>query len=106
MLGSVRNNKKHHGREGSYHYQDFHAIQVHQIYNADTDLTFEGNIARVLLYKEMCIPENVKAVWWEQMKNYVRKKMDERHPNCGAAIKKSILSKYKMALSGHNSSFF
>jgi len=41
--------------------------------NADTDLTFEGNIAKVL-YKEMHIPENFKAVWWEQMKNHVRKK--------------------------------
>jgi len=40
--------------------------------NADTDLTFEGNIAKVL-YKEMHIPENFKAVWWEQMKNHVRK---------------------------------
>jgi len=73
--------------------------------NADTDLTFEGNIAKVL-YKEMRIPENFKAVWWEQMKNPVRKKMDERHSNCGAAIKKSILSKYKMVLFVHNSPFF
>jgi len=40
-------------------------------------LIFEGNIAKVL-YKEMHIPDNFKAVWWEQMKNHVRKKMDER----------------------------
>jgi len=45
--------------------------------NTDTDLTFEGNIAKIL-YKEMCIPDNFKAVWWEQIKNHVRKKMDER----------------------------
>jgi len=64
--------------------------------NADTDLTFEGNIAKVL-YKEMHIPDAFKAVWWEQMKNHARKKMDEKHSNCGAAIKKSILSKYSMA---------
>jgi len=60
--------------------------------NADTDLCFEGNIARVL-YKEMKIPENYRAIWWEQMKIHVRKKMDERRSNCGASIKKSILSK-------------
>jgi len=45
--------------------------------NTDTDLTFEGNIAKVL-YKEMHIPDNFKAVWGDQMKNHVRKKMDER----------------------------
>jgi len=64
--------------------------------NADTDLTFEGNIAKVL-YKEMRIPDAFKAVWWEQMKHHARKKMDEKRSNCGAAIKKSILSKYSMA---------
>jgi len=35
----------------------------------------------------MCIPEPFKAVWWEQMNMHVRKKMDERHSNCGPAIK-------------------
>ena len=40
--------------------------------NADVDLTFEGNIAKIL-YKEMRIPEPFKAVWWEQMKIHVRK---------------------------------
>jgi len=54
--------------------------------NADRDLTFEGGIARVL-YKEMKIPEAYKAIWWEQMKAHVRKKMDERRSNCVAAIK-------------------
>jgi len=54
--------------------------------NADTDLSFEGNIAKVL-YKEMKIAETYKAIWWEQMKPHVRKKMDERRSNCGAAIK-------------------
>jgi len=43
--------------------------------NADLDLTFEGNIAKIL-YKQMQIPDAFKAVWWEQMKAYVRKKMD------------------------------
>jgi len=51
-------------------------------------LTFEGNITKIL-YKEMHIPEPFKAVWWEQMKVQVRKKMDERCSNCGAAIKKT-----------------
>jgi len=62
--------------------------------NADTDLSFEGGITRVL-YKEMKIPEAYKAIWWEQtMKAHVRKKMDERRSNnCGAIIKKSIISK-------------
>jgi len=54
--------------------------------NADTDLSFEGGIARVL-YKEMKISEAYKAIWWEQMKAHVRKKMDERRSNCGSAIK-------------------
>jgi len=45
--------------------------------NADVDLTFEGNIAKIL-YKQMRIPEAFQAVWWEQMKIHVRKKMDER----------------------------
>jgi len=53
--------------------------------NADIDLTFGGNIAEIL-YKEMHIPEPFKVVWWEQMKVHVRKKMDERCSNCGAAI--------------------
>jgi len=56
-------------------------------------LAFEGNIAKIL-YKEMHIPEPFKAVWWEQMKVHVKKKMDERCSNCGAAIKRSILSKF------------
>ncbi len=60
--------------------------------NADVDLTFEGNIAKIL-YKQMRIPEAFQTVWWEQMKIHVRKKMDERRSNCGAAIKKSIISK-------------
>jgi len=30
--------------------------------NTDTDLTFEWNIEKVL-YREMHIPENFKAVW-------------------------------------------
>jgi len=57
-----------------------------KLINANVHLTFEGNIAKIL-YKEMCIPEPFKAVWWEQMKVHVRKKMDERCSNCGAAIK-------------------
>ena len=61
--------------------------------NADKNLSFEGNNARVL-YKEMGIPEPYKAIWWMQMKAHVRKKMeDERRSNCGAAIKISIISK-------------
>jgi len=61
--------------------------------NADKNLSFEGNNARVL-YKEMGIPEAYKAIWWKQMKAHVRKKMeDERRSNCGAAIKISIISK-------------
>jgi len=72
---------------------------------ADTDLTFEGNIAKIL-YREMRIPDNFKAVWWEQMKNHARKKMDEKRSNCGAAIKKSILSKYIMAVFLNISSSF
>jgi len=59
--------------------------------NADTDLCFEEDIARVL-YKEMKIPETYRAIWWEQMKAHVSK-MDERRSNCGASIKKSIISK-------------
>ena len=39
--------------------------------NADVDLTFEGNIAKIL-YKQMQIPDTFKAVWWEQMKIYVK----------------------------------
>jgi len=35
-------------------------------------LTFQGNIEKVL-YKEMQISENFRAVWWEQMKKHVRK---------------------------------
>lgn len=61
--------------------------------NADTDLDYEGKIAKVL-YEEMKIPDAFKAIWWEQMKKHVRKKLDERRSNCGAAIKKNILSKY------------
>jgi len=60
--------------------------------DTDTDLNFEGNIARVL-YREMKIPEAYRAIWWDQMKPHVRKKMDERRSNCGASIKKSIISK-------------
>jgi len=63
--------------------------------NADTDLSFEGNIAKVL-YKEMKIPDTYKAIWWEQMRPHVRKKLDERRSNCGAAIKKSIISKLSL----------
>jgi len=45
--------------------------------NADIDLTFEWNIAKIL-YKEMCIPEPFKAVcWWEQMKVHVRCKKED-----------------------------
>jgi len=54
--------------------------------NADTNLSFEGNTARILS-KELGIPEAYTAIWWGQMKAHVRKKMDERRPNCGAAIK-------------------
>jgi len=39
------------------------------IVNADTDLSFEGGIAKVL-YKEMKIPEAYQAIWWEQMKSH------------------------------------
>jgi len=60
--------------------------------NVDVDLTFEGNIAKIL-YKQMRVPEDFQAVWQEQMKVHVRKKMDERRSNGGAAIKKSIVSK-------------
>ena len=63
--------------------------------NADTDLSFEGNIAKVL-YKEMKIPDTYKAIWWEQMRPHVRKKLDERRYNCGAAIEKSIISKLSL----------
>jgi len=35
----------------------------------------------------MQIPDAFKAVWWEQMKAHVRKKMDEKRSNCGAAVK-------------------
>jgi len=65
--------------------------------NTDTDLHFESSIAREL-YKEMKIPEPYKAIWWEQMKNHIRKKLDERRSNCGSAIKKSIISKYNEIL--------
>jgi len=54
--------------------------------NADADLSFEGDIATVL-YKEMKISEAYKANCWEQMKAHVRKEMDERRSDCGAAIK-------------------
>jgi len=50
-------------------------------------LDYEGKIAKVL-YEEMKIPDAFKAIWWEQMKKHVRKKLDERRSNCGAAIKK------------------
>jgi len=60
--------------------------------NTDMDLNYEGVIAKVL-YKEMKIPEAYQFIWWEQMKGHVRKKMDERRSNSGAAIKKSIISK-------------
>jgi len=65
--------------------------------NTGTDLHFESSIAREL-YKEMKIPEPYKAIWWEQMKNHIRKKLDERRSNCGSAIKKSIISKYNEIL--------
>jgi len=45
--------------------------------NANVDLRFEGNIAKIL-YKEMRIPEPFKSVWWEQMKIHVRKKWMKR----------------------------
>ncbi len=45
--------------------------------NADLDLTFEGNFVKIL-YKQMHIPDTFKAVWWEQMKAHVRKKLDEK----------------------------
>jgi len=47
--------------------------------NADVDLTFKGNIAKIL-YKEMRIPEPFQAVWWEQMKLHVRKKWMKGDP--------------------------
>jgi len=47
--------------------------------NANVDLTFEGNIAKIL-YKEMRIPEPFQAVWWEQMKLHVRKKWMKGDP--------------------------
>jgi len=72
--------------------------------NADIDLKFEGNIAKVL-YKEMWIPKHFRAVWWKQMKKHVRKKMDERQSNCGAAIK-FILSKFSIAFIGRKSNIF
>jgi len=34
-----------------------------------------------------------KPFWWEQIKEHVRKKIDERRSNCGNAIEKSIMSK-------------
>jgi len=47
--------------------------------NANVDLTFEGNIAKIL-YKEMRIPEPFQAVWWEQLKLHVRKKWMKGDP--------------------------
>jgi len=41
----------------------------------------------------MKISETYKAIWWEQMKAYVRNKMDERRSSCGATIKKSIINR-------------
>jgi len=70
-----------------------------KLINTDTDLLCESSIAREL-YKEMKIPEPYKAIWWEQMKNHIRKKLDERRSNCGSAIKKTIISKYNEILLG------
>ena len=41
-----------------------------KLINADIELSYEGNIAKVL-YKEMKIPETYKAIWWDQMKSHV-----------------------------------
>ena len=49
------------------------------------DLSFKRDIATVL-FKEMKIPEAYKAIWWEQMKAHVRKKMDDRRSNSSATI--------------------
>jgi len=40
--------------------------------DSDTELLGQGNIAKVL-YKEMCVPENFRNVWWEQVKRHVQK---------------------------------
>jgi len=54
--------------------------------NADMDLGFEGDIAKVL-YKEIKIPEANKAIWWEQMKGHVRKKWMKEDPTVVLPLK-------------------
>jgi len=54
--------------------------------NADTDLSFKENIAKVL-YKEMKIPDTYKAIWWEQMISHVRKKWMKGDPTVELPLK-------------------
>ena len=61
--------------------------------NADEHLLQDGVIAKIL-FKDMNVPSPFQEIWWNQIKNHVRKKLDERRSNCGNAIKKSLIGKY------------
>jgi len=54
--------------------------------NADLDLSFEGDIARVL-YKEMKIPEAYKSIWWEQMKGQSERRWMRKDPTVELQLK-------------------
>ena len=40
--------------------------------DSDTELSSQGNIAKVL-YKELHVPENFRNIWWEQVKGMCKK---------------------------------
>lgn len=60
----------------------------------EKDTSSKGTIANIM-YKQMGIHPYYQPVWWCQMKNLIRKKIDERRSNCGNAIKRYIICKFK-----------
>jgi len=58
--------------------------------NDDSQLDEGGVIAKVLLH-EMRIPVEICEVWWDKMRDHIRKKFDERRSNCGTQIKHAIV---------------
>jgi len=97
-FGTDWNSEKYCGWERFGDYQGFPILSKSNLSTCQCRFDLRV-ILQTILYQQMCIPEPSNAVWWEQMKIHVRKKMDERHSNCEAAIKKSILSNYQFCQS-------
>jgi len=51
-----------------------------------------------VLFQDMNVQPAYLEMWWNQMRNRVRKKLDEQCSNCGNAIKKSLIGKLKVCL--------